>query len=153
MNNIIKLISASALALSMSHAFANEDKFTAVDFNQFYETQVASAQCGGYWDERQVEVCDYKTELVDVSYKTCNYELRYAAANSSYPASATRTVLANQACPNNWTVGSPSGMSPGGVYVHTYDSFFTQQEPKTVKYNCRIETKVVWVPSNGQICP
>lgn len=156
MKKVLKLVSMSVCALMIGSAVAQNEQLVAVDYSKFYDTQVASPaspDCGGYWDERQVEVCDYKTELVDVSYKTCHYEFKYGHVNSPYPQWETRTVKADASCPNSWTVAGPYAHVPGGVYIHQYDTYFTQQESKTVKYNCRMETRTVWVPRNGKYCP
>ena len=55
--------------------------------------------------------------------------------------------------PANWTIAGPSGQAPGGVYMHQHNSYFTQQEEQTVEYNCRMETRTVWVPVDGEHCP
>ncbi|MAD90304.1 MAG: hypothetical protein ACPGVL_17655 [Pseudoalteromonas spongiae] len=148
------LIASVFLALTFNAA-ANtaEQEIKTTDFNTFYDTQVANSDCGGYWDERRVRVCDYRTELTDVAYKTCHYKLMYAHSNSTAPAWETKTVLASNSCPASWTIPGPYGHAPGGVYIHQHDTFFTQQESKTVAYNCRWETRSVWVPNGGEFCP
>ncbi|GAP75060.1 hypothetical protein W04_1579 [Pseudoalteromonas sp. SW0106-04] len=37
--------------------------------------------------------------------------------------------------------------------MHQHNSYFTQQEEQTVEYNCRMETRTVWVPVDGEHCP
>ncbi|WP_052713035.1 hypothetical protein [Pseudoalteromonas rubra] len=69
------------------------------------------------------------------------------------PTWDTRTVLSNQSCPANWTIPGPDHYAPGGVYVHQHNSYFTQQEQQRVPYNCRWETRSVWVPNSGNYCP
>ena len=151
-----KILSACVLALLFfvaNNVLASGSQIKVTDYNTFYDTQVNSVNCGGYWDERLVRVCDYRTELVDVSYKRCHYRLTASAPNSDAPEWETRVVLSTQSCPANWTIAGPSGQAPGGVYMHQHNSYFTQQEEQTVEYNCRMETRTVWVPVDGEHCP
>ena len=67
----------------------------------------------------------------------------------------TKTVLATQSCPGGWTIPHPipNYQVPGGSYFHQHDTFSTQQEERRVAYNCRWETRSVWIPRGGSYCP
>ncbi|AXQ98299.1 hypothetical protein [Pseudoalteromonas piscicida] len=152
MKNILKIAAFSTLLLGTAQAASTQEQIKVVDYNTFYDTQVNNVDCGGYWDERRVWVCDYRTELVDVSYKTCHYKFD----NPSYPYAepwATKTVRADQSCPNNWIVPDPHGYHPRGQYIHQHNTYSTQQEERRVAYNCRWETRSVWIPRGGSYCP
>ncbi|MCF2908184.1 hypothetical protein L1285_07595 [Pseudoalteromonas sp. DL2-H2.2] len=151
--NIKTLVGASLLCVAATAQAQPADTMQVTDYSTFYETQVNSASCGGYWDERRVWVCDYRTQLVNVSYKKCHYKLTAKHSAVTAPAWDTRTVLSNQSCPANWTIPGPDHYAPGGVYVHQHNSYFTQQEQQRVPYNCRWETRSVWVPNSGNYCP
>jgi hypothetical protein len=152
-NKFLAITSSVIFAVFGTYASATDNKeLVTTDYNTFYETQVNNSDCGGYWDERTVRVCDYRTELVDVVYKKCHYQFK-TGISGSFPEWETRTVKANNSCPSSWTVGKPSKRGPLGVYIYQYDTTFTQQEPKTVAFNCRWESRSVWVPVNGRDCP
>lgn len=148
---------ASSLLVIISNTYASasdkKNEVITTDYNTFYKTQVNNSDCGGYWDERTVQVCDYRTDLVDVVYKKCHYKFSYGVSGGTFPEWETRTVGANQSCPASWSVGVPHNHAPVGVYMYQHDTTFTQQEPKTVAFNCRWESRSVWVPTGGRYCP
>ncbi len=99
MKNILKIAAFSTLLLGTAQAASTQEQIKVIDYNTFYDTQVNNVDCGGYWDERRVWVCDYRTELVDVSYKTCHYKLIAGEPYGPYTLWQTKTVLATQSCP------------------------------------------------------
>ncbi|WP_010606515.1 hypothetical protein [Pseudoalteromonas maricaloris] len=155
MKNILKIAAFSTLLLGTAQAASTQEQIKVVDYNTFYDSQVNNVDCGGYWDERRVWVCDYRTELVDVSYKTCHYKLMHGEPYGPYTLWETKTVLATQSCPGGWTIPHPipNYQVPGGSYFHQHDTFSTQQEERRVAYNCRWETRSVWIPRGGSYCP
>lgn len=112
-----------------------------------FHDQIANRSCG-YWDERLVRVCDYRTVLVDEPYTACHYNC-VSGACGYYPPTLTRTHAANHNCQASFTLGPPfgSGGNPihPGVYQLNRSEQLTRQIERTEEYNCRMEHRMVWV--------
>lgn len=136
-----KWLPAAALLLASCSVAANSAKSLSTE--QFLKEQM-TADCG-YWVERQVEVCDERTVYVDEPYKQCNYNRTYTTSPAIFPASYSSSIAVNQSCQPYLTHGVP-GYTPHANYSLSSEQILTRQVARTERYNCRLETRWVWVP-------
>lgn len=143
-----KSILPIAILLCSSSVVANEP--TPLTTEQLLSEQALSG-CG-YWTEREVEVCDERTVYVDEPYKQCNYTRTYTTSPNIFPASYSVSLAANGTCQAYITNGAP-GYTPHANYSLTSEEIKTRQVAKTERYNCRTESRWVWVPGKpGGYC-
>lgn len=112
-----------------------------------FHDQITSKGCG-YWDERQVRVCDYRTVLVNEPYTACHYNRSYTTNPAIFPTTVTTTHSANHNCQYSLTHGAP-GMTPHATYLLRSSEQLTRQVERTEEYNCRMESRMVWVELPG----
>ncbi|MEH8017614.1 hypothetical protein MN202_10235 [Rheinheimera muenzenbergensis] len=137
------LIYAAFAVFSMA-ANADEKQSGLLTLTQpEFHDQVVSQGCG-YWDERQVRVCDYRTVLVNEPYTACHYNRTYASNPALFPTTVTTTHGPQHNCQYTITHGAP-GMSPHATYHLRSSEQLTRQVERTEEYNCRMESRMVWV--------
>ncbi|MEN3160237.1 hypothetical protein ABC502_17840 [Alkalimonas sp. NCh-2] len=108
-----------------------------------FHDQITSQSCG-YWDERLVRVCDYRTVLVDEPYTACHYNC-VGGACGYYPQTLTRTHHGNHSCVVSFNYRDNIAPVPAGVYQLVQTEQRIRQVERTEEYNCRMEHRMVWV--------
>lgn len=139
------LIYAAITVFSISATVSADEKnsgLITLSQPEFHD-QVVSQGCG-YWDERQVRVCDYRTVLVTEPYTACHYNRTYASNPALFPTTVTTTHGPQHSCQYTITHGAP-GMSPHATYHLRSSEQLTRQVERTEEYNCRMESRMVWV--------
>ena len=139
--------------VSADESKASRESLIHLSQPEFHD-QVASQSCG-YWDERLVEVCDYRTVLVNEPYTACHYDC-VSGPCGYYPTTLTRTHAANHNCQTSLTLGPPFGyqgntIHPAGYQLSSSEQL-TRQVERTEAYNCRMEHRMVWVQLPSHQC-
>lgn len=143
------LIYATFAVFSFStKVIADEENTGLLTLSQTeFHDQVVSQGCG-YWDERLVRVCDYRTVLVSEPYTACHYNRTHTSNPALFPTTVTTTHGPHHNCQYTITHGAP-GMSPHATYHLRNTEQLTRQVERTEEYNCRMESRMVWIQLPG----
>jgi hypothetical protein len=143
------LKSIAIATLLFSTGAIADNKTTSMSVEEFQQTHV-SQNCG-YWIEREIEVCDERVVYDNEAYKQCNYNRTSTTNPSMFPTTYSISMAVNAQCYNDKTLGVP-GYTPHAVYALSGEEIKYRQVSRTERYNCRIETRMVWVPGNPRTC-
>lgn len=142
----ILTIAIATLLFSTGAAAEHKNSMTVAEFQQTHVSQ----NCG-YWVEREIEVCDERTVYDNEAYKQCNYNRTYTTSPAIFPVNYNTSIALTAQCHYEKTLGVP-GHTPHAVYALSGEEIKYRQVSRTERYNCRIETRMVWVPGNPKTC-
>lgn len=145
----MKIFTIAMATLLISASTVAADQKTSMTVAEFQQTHV-SQNCG-YWLEREIEVCDERVVYDNEAYKQCNYNRTYTTSPTMFPVTYSMSIAANGQCYHEKILGAP-GHTPHAVYVLSGEEIKYRQVSRTERYNCRIETRMVWVPGNPRTC-
>lgn len=145
----MKVLTISILTLLASVGSIADERPTSMTVTEFQQTQV-SQNCG-FWIERDIEICDERMVYENEAYKQCNYNRTSTTSPTIFPLTYTMSIPLNEQCHYEKTLGAP-GYTPHAFYALGGEEIKYRQVSRTERYNCRIETRMIWVPGNPKTC-